>query len=52
MTMSSVAGLFLGMLLFAETGRRIGMARILRDAEGLAKGASAAEAAVFGCWPC
>ena len=40
------------MLLFAEIGRRIGMARILRDPEGLAKGASAAEAAVFGCWPC
>lgn len=47
-TMSSVAGLFLGMLLFAEIGRRIGMARLSRDPEGLAKGASAAEAAVFG----
>jgi hypothetical protein len=47
-TMSSVAGLFLGMLLFAEVGRRIGVARIRRHPEGVAKGAAAAEAAVFG----
>jgi hypothetical protein len=45
---SSVAGLFVGMLLFAEVGRRIGMARLRRDPDGLAKGAAAAEAAVFG----
>jgi hypothetical protein len=45
---SSVAGLFIGMLLFAEVGRRIGMARLRRDPDGLAKGAAAAEAAVFG----
>lgn len=47
-TLSSVAGLFFGMLLFAEIGRRIGQGRLRRDPDGLAKGAAAAEAAVFG----
>jgi len=42
------ACLFFGMLLFSEVGRRIGIARLTRDPEGLAKGAGAAEAAVFG----
>jgi hypothetical protein len=41
------ASLFLGMLLFAEAGRRIGTARLARDPDGLAKGAGAAETAVF-----
>jgi hypothetical protein len=44
----STAVLFLGMLLFSEVGRRIGVARLARDPEGLAKGAGAAEGAVFG----
>jgi hypothetical protein len=43
----STAGLFLGMLLFTEAGRRIGIARLAHDPEGLAKGAGAAEGAVF-----
>jgi hypothetical protein len=36
------------MLLFSEVGRRIGIASLARDPEGLAKGTGAAEAAVFG----
>jgi len=44
----SAAALFLGMLLFSEIGRRIGLARLARDSEGLTKGAATAEAAVFG----
>ena len=44
----SAACLFFGILLFAEIGRRIGIARLTRDPDGLTKGASAAEAAVFG----
>ena len=43
-----VACLFLGMLIFSEIGRRIGVVRGARDPDGLAKGAGAAEAAVFG----
>lgn len=42
------AGLFFGMLIFSEIGRRIGIARLAHDPEGLAKGVGAAEAAVFG----
>lgn len=44
----ATAGLFLGMLLVAELGRRMGIAKLARDPEGLEKGAGAAEAAVFG----
>ena len=44
----SAVGLFLGMLLFAAMGRRLGVARLARDPEGLSKGTGAAEAAVFG----
>ncbi|MET3654890.1 hypothetical protein [Dyella japonica] len=44
----SMVGLFGGMLLSAEIGRRIGSARIARHPEGLSKGIDAAEAAVFG----
>jgi hypothetical protein len=42
------ACLFIGMLIFSEVGRRIGIASLARDPEGLAKGTGAAEAAVFG----
>jgi len=45
---AAAASLFFGILLFAEIGRRIGTARLTRDPDGLTKGASAAEAAVFG----
>jgi hypothetical protein len=38
---------FLLMLISAEIGRRFGLAKLARDPEGLAKGAGAAEAAVF-----
>lgn len=44
----STACLFFAMLIFSEVGRRIGIARLARDSEGVTKGASAAEAAVFG----
>jgi hypothetical protein len=44
----SAAALFFGILFFAEVGRRIGIARLIRDPEGPTKGASPAEAAVFG----
>ncbi len=44
----SAACLFLAMLFLSEVGRRIGMARLTRDPEGLAKGSGAAEAGVFG----
>jgi len=40
--------LFVGMLITCEVGRRIGVGRLKRDPEGLAKGAGAAEGAVFG----
>lgn len=43
----SIAGLFLGMLVFSEAGRRIGIVKLARDSDGLTKGAAAAEAAVF-----
>jgi len=44
----STAGLFTGMFVFAEIGRRIGVARLARNSDGPAQGGSAAEAAVFG----
>ncbi len=40
--------LFVSMLVFFELGRRRGLAQLKRDPEGLAKGTSAAEGAVFG----
>jgi hypothetical protein len=43
----ATACVFCGMLAFGEVGRRIGTRRLARDSEGLAKGAGAAEAAVF-----
>ena len=39
--------LFVGMLITFEVGRRIGIARLARDPDGLTKGAGAAEGAVF-----
>jgi hypothetical protein len=42
------SGLFLGMLLLFEIGRRLGLARRSRDPEGVEKGAGPVEAAVFG----
>ncbi|HEX5045727.1 MAG TPA: DUF4239 domain-containing protein [Gammaproteobacteria bacterium] len=41
------AALFLLMLAAAEAGRRVGIAKLARDHDGLAKGAASAEAAVF-----
>lgn len=41
------AGLFAGMLFFFEAGRRVGVARIAKDPDGLTRGAGAAEGAVF-----
>jgi len=41
------AALFAGMLITFEVGRRIGVARLRSDPEGLTKGAGAAEGAVF-----
>jgi hypothetical protein len=40
--------LFICMLASSEIGRRIGIARLVRNTDGLAKGGSAAEGAVFG----
>src|SRR6266478_7767787 len=44
---SLTMALFLGMLLCAEIGRRIGVARLNRSPEGLAAGAGTVEGAVF-----
>lgn len=41
-------GLFVAVLLAAEVGRRLGLARLRRDPEDPTKGTGAAEAAVFG----
>lgn len=41
-------GLFVGMLISSEVGRRIGVSRLKHDLEGLEQGTGAAEAAVFG----
>lgn len=46
-TLLMLAGLLLALLVATEIGRRIGMAKLARDPEGLPKGAGAAEAAVF-----
>lgn len=44
----SAIGLFFGMLIFSEIGRRFGIAKIARDPNGLAEGVGTADAAVFG----
>ena len=41
------AALFAGIVVCLELGRRVGTARLARDPDGLTKGASAAEGAVF-----
>jgi hypothetical protein len=46
-TAASVAGLFAGMLLLFEVGRRIGIARLKHDPDPAATQGGAAEAAVF-----
>ncbi len=43
-----VIGLFSGMLILLEVGRRIGVQRIARDPDGARVGAGAVEGAVFG----
>lgn len=47
-TLLASSGLFLGMLLLFEAGRRIGKARLARDPDGAAKGSGPVEAAVYG----
>ncbi|UNK48548.1 hypothetical protein MNR01_12410 [Lysobacter sp. S4-A87] len=41
-------GLFAGIVLFVEIGRRVGLAHLAREGRGLTRGADAAEGAVFG----
>src|SRR6185436_11106468 len=40
--------LFLAMLALIEVGRRLGVSRLARDPDGLAKGIGASEGAIFG----
>jgi hypothetical protein len=42
------AGLFVGMLILWEVGRRIGMARLAHDPNGVTSGSGPIEAAIFG----
>ena len=42
------SGLFFGMLIFFELGRRIGKSRLVHQPEGLAKGGGTVEAGIFG----
>jgi hypothetical protein len=44
----AAAGLFAGVVLFLDVGRRVGIARLARDPDSMATGAGAVEAAVFG----
>jgi hypothetical protein len=46
-TVVLTAALFVGMLIALEAGRRVGIARLAHDPDGLTKGAAAAEGAVF-----
>ena len=41
-------GLFVGMLVLLETGRRLGVRRLSQDPDGTPKGVGAVEGAVFG----
>jgi len=43
-----VTGLFAGMLLLLETGRRVGLRRMAKDSKGAHQGLGAVEGAVFG----
>ena len=45
-----VIGLFVGMVLLLEVGRRIGLHRKGKDPEGARAGLGAVEGAIFGCW--
>ena len=47
-TLLGVVAFLLVMLAASEVGRRVGVAQLARDPDGLAKGIGAAEAAVFG----
>ena len=47
-TVVSAFGLFLGMLLLLEVGRRIGVRRRAKEAEGASAGVGSVEGAVFG----
>ena len=44
----TVAGMFAGMLLLLEAGRRLGARRLAEDPDGVKSGAGAVEGAVFG----
>jgi len=44
----SCFGLFIGMLLLLEVGRRLGLKKMLADKQGFEKGSGAIEGAVFG----
>ncbi len=44
----SAVGLFTGMLLLFEVGRRVGIRRLARDPDGIANGSGPVEAAVVG----
>ena len=46
-TLLFAGGLFLGMLLFLEAGRRLGARRVAKDLEGARPGIDASEGAVF-----
>jgi hypothetical protein len=46
--LSYTVGLFVGMLVCLEIGRRIGVCRLARDAEGARTGVAAVEGALFG----
>jgi hypothetical protein len=46
-TMLLTAAFFAGMLIALEAGRRVGVARLAHDPDGLTKGTAAAEGAVF-----
>jgi len=43
----AIAGLFFGMLIASEIGRRIGLARLARNPAGLAQGVGSAETSLF-----
>ena len=43
-----IVGLFFGMLVFWEIGRRIGVRRLARDSEGAMEGVGTVEGAIFG----
>jgi hypothetical protein len=48
LALSIAAGLFFGMLIFFDLGRRIGIARLVSNSDGMETGSGPVEAAVFG----